>query len=84
MARQNGFEIEKTLARKSCNSTTHGKTITDRHNTDFWLMQFIDQRHIRENIRVTHMIKCRRIFEMKYQAVRITHRLSDAVFCHQR
>ncbi len=82
MARHYGPEVEITLAGKGCNSTTHGEAITNRHDADFWLMQFVDQRHVGKYIRITHMIKCRSIFEMENQTVRIAHRLCDAVFCH--
>ncbi|MCY1368186.1 hypothetical protein D9M69_551530 [compost metagenome] len=56
MTRQYSLEIEIALAGECGNSATHGEAITNRHDADFWLMQFIDESHVGENIRVTHMI----------------------------
>lgn len=69
MARDRGVEFEITLAGKSRHGTAHGKAVADRHNADNRLVQFLDERHIGEDIRIAHVIERGLVVEMEDEAV---------------
>src|SRR5690606_19787294 len=69
MAWQHRFEIEVTLAGESCNRAAHREAVADGNDPDLWLVKLVDKSHVGENVRVTHVIKRRRIFKVEYQTI---------------
>ena len=57
MARQHRLELEIAPAGKSRHRAAHGEAVANRHEADIGLMQFLNQRHVAENVGVAHVIE---------------------------
>ncbi len=57
VARDDGRETEELLAGEGGRPRPHREPVADRHDADVGRMQFRDQRHVGENVRVAHVIE---------------------------
>ena len=79
MAGDCGLEVEEALRGQRRHRAAHREAVTDRHDADIGLMQFVDQAHVGKDIRVAHVKQRSLVIEMQHQAVRVPERMGNAV-----